>query len=165
MLAEPDGTFLGSDLERLLVYAKQFPVVFGTRTNQSGILDGAAMGLVRKYANFFEAKLIEVLFYTNLITDVGCTYKLLYREAINKIQPLWREGGALFATEILLLTASQRIPFIEIPITFRKRVGESSLTNNSYKLVKWGLRILVFIIIFWLKWITSIIFKGFPKNG
>ena len=43
ILAEPDGTFRGADLERFLVFAKDFPVVFGTRTNQSSILDGAAM--------------------------------------------------------------------------------------------------------------------------
>ena len=65
ILSEPDGTFIGSDVERLLVYSNDFSVVFGTRTNQSSILDGAAMGLFRKLANVFEAKMIEVLFATN----------------------------------------------------------------------------------------------------
>src|SRR3989338_7546127 len=131
VLAEPDGTFLGSDLERLLVYAQDFPVVFGTRTNQSSILQGAAMGLVRKLANVFEAKVIEVLFATNSVTDVGCTYKLFEREALERLRPLWRERGALFATELLLLTVAGRIPFVEIPITFRARVGTSSLTASA----------------------------------
>jgi hypothetical protein len=30
--AEPDGTFVGKDVEKLLVYSNDFPVVFGTRT-------------------------------------------------------------------------------------------------------------------------------------
>jgi len=148
VLSEPDGTFIGSDLERLLVYAKDFQVVFGTRTNQSSILDGAAMGLMRKLADVFEAKVIEVLFSTNSLTDVGCTYKLFRREAIEKIEPLWREGSPLFATELILITASERIPFIEVPITFRERVGESTLTARFSQLAAWGIRILWFIILY-----------------
>lgn len=167
ILAEPDGTFVGSDIERFLVYAKQFPVVVGTRTNQSGILDGAAMGLARKYANFLEAKIIEVLFYTNSVTDIGCTYKLIRRDIANRLRPFFREGGALFATEILLLVVSEKIPFVEIPITFRQRVGESSLTASWYQLAYWGLRILWFIVSFWFKWISGRFFAFLKakKNG
>jgi glycosyltransferase involved in cell wall biosynthesis len=153
VLAEPDGTFLGSDVERLLVYAKDFPVVFGTRTNQSSILDGAAMGLVRKLADVFEAKMIEVLFATNSLTDIGCTYKLFRRSAIDQLQGKWREGSPLFATELILLTAVERIPFIEVPITFRERVGESTLTARFSQLASWGVRILWFIVRFWIQWI------------
>lgn len=148
ILSEPDGTFAGSDVERFLVYANDFPAVFGTRTNQSSILEGAAVGLLRKLANVFEAKVIEVLFGTYTLTDVGCTYKLFRRDILERLEPLWREGGALFATELILLTASLRIRFIEIPITFRERVGESSLTGHWYQLSAWGLRILKFIISF-----------------
>lgn len=153
VLVEPDGTFVGSDLERFLVYAKNFPVVFGTRTNQSSILDGAAMGLLRKLADVFEAKVIEVLFATNSLTDVGCTYKLFHRDAIQKINGKWREGSPLFATELILLTVSQRIHFIEIPITFRERVGESTLTARFSQLAAWGLRILFYILRFWVRWL------------
>src|SRR3989344_1569514 len=87
-LSEPDGTFAAQDLERFLVYGKEYPVVFGTRTNQSAILDGAAMGLSRKLANVFEAKLLEVLFGANSLTDVGCICKLFHRDILRKSQPL-----------------------------------------------------------------------------
>lgn len=152
ILSEPDGTFIGSDLERMLVYAQDFPVVFGTRTNQSSILNGAAMGLARKLADVFEAKVIEVLFGTNTLTDVGCTYKLFKREAIEKIKPWWREGSPLFATELILITVSRKIPFIEIPITFCERVGESTLTQRFSQLASWGLRILWFIILYRIRY-------------
>jgi len=155
VLCEPDDTFEASDIERFLIYAKDFSVVFGTRTNQSAILEGAAMGLLRKLANVFEAKIVEVLFATNSVTDIGCTYKLFHRDAVEKIRPFWREGGALFATELLLLTIAGRIKFIEIPITFKERVGESTLTARWFHLVKWGLHILFFIVVFWLRWVTG----------
>ncbi|MEK9183964.1 MAG: glycosyltransferase family 2 protein [Patescibacteria group bacterium] len=154
VLAEPDSTFVGSDIECFLVYTKDFPMVFGTRTNQSSILDGAAMGLLRKLANVFEAKVIEILFATNSITDIGCTYKLMRKDVTERLKPLWRETSALFATELLLLAVSERIKFIEIPVTFRARVGESGITAKWYSLVKWGMRIFLFIIIFWLRWIS-----------
>ena len=89
VVSEPDGTFLGHDLERFLVYAKDFDVVLGTRTSQIGSLSGAGMGLVRKFANVIEAKTIEVLFNTFALTDVGCAYKLFKRKTLSKLSPLW----------------------------------------------------------------------------
>ena len=117
------------------------------------------MGLLRKLANVFEAKVIEVLFATNTVTDIGCTYKLLHKDVVQRIKPLWRERSALFATEILLLVISERIKFIEIPITFKKRVGESGLTARWSSLVKWGIRILFFIFFFWFRWILKCIWR------
>lgn len=154
-LSEPDGTFAASDLERFLVYAKDFPVVMGTRTNQSSILDGAAMGLVRKLANVFEVKIIEVFFATNSLTDVGSTCKLFHKDILRQLEPLWRTTNALFATELLLLVITKRIKFIEIPITFRGREGESSLTAKWYHLIKWGSHILWFIVSFWVRWVVE----------
>ena len=153
VLSEADGTFAASDIERLLAYAKEFPVVFGTRTNKSSISEGAAMGFLRRTANVFEAKMIEFLFASNSVTDIGCIYRLLRRDIVQRLKPLWREGGALFPTEILLLASAERIKFIEIPVSFRERVGESGLTARWYSLMKWGLRIFFFIVVFWLRWI------------
>lgn len=152
-LSEPDGTYRASDLERFLVYGNDFPAVIATRTNQSAILKGAAMGWLRKIANVCEAKLIEVLFGTNSITDIGCTCKLLRRDVALELAKHWRTTNGLFATELLLLIVSLRIPYIEIPITFGERVGESTLTGRWYKLVKWGIHILCFILSFWVRWV------------
>ncbi len=152
-LSEPDGTYTASDIERFLVFTKEFPVVIGTRTNQSSIVAGAAMGFWRKWADVIEGKIIELLFLTNSVTDVGCTCKLLRKDVATELSKHWRTTNALFATELLLLTVSRRIAFIEIPITFGERVGESTLTGRWYDLPEWGLRILFFIITFWARWV------------
>ena len=153
ILCEPDGSFVGSDVERLLVYTKDnFDVVLGSRTGQNTPLSGADMGLWRKFANVLEAKTIEILFNTNALTDVGCTYKLFTKEAIKKLKPYWRTKNSLFATELVLLTVSKNLKFIEIPITFKKRVGKSTFTEKWYMLVKWGIHIQLFILGFWLRW-------------
>ena len=155
-LCEPDGTYKGNDIERFLVYAKTggFDIVLGSRTGQNTPLSGADMTLVRKFANVIEAKSIEILFNTNALTDVGCTYKLFTKEAIRKIAPLWRTRNSLFATELMLLTISEKLRFIEIPVTFKKRVGTSTFVGTFPKQAKWAIKIQFFIFGFWLRWIT-----------
>lgn len=160
LLCEPDGTFVGSDVERFLVYAKTgFDVVLGSRTGQNTPLSGADMGLGRKFANVLEAKTIEILFNTNSLTDVGCTYKLFTKQALKKLSPLWRTRNSLFATELVLLTVSENMKFIEIPITFRKRIGASTFTDKWYKLAKWGIHIQLHIFAFWLRRVLTKVFK------
>ena len=164
VLCEPDGTFIGSDMERFLVYAKKHDVVLGSRTGQSTPLSGADMGVGRKFANVIEAKIIEVLFNTNALTDVGCTYKLFKASTLKKLAPLWRTRNSLFATELVLLTVSQNLNFIEIPVTFKKRVGVSIFTDKWYKLTKWGIHIQLYIIGFWIRWIFGKVFFSYsPK--
>ncbi|MHB2016206.1 MAG: glycosyltransferase [Candidatus Xenobia bacterium] len=152
ILSEPDGTFNGADVEKLLVYGREYPVVFASRTNQSAILEGSAMGLTRKLANVFVAKVLEVLFGTNALTDVGCTYKLFHRPVLEELSRHWRTHDALFATELQLLVVTRNVKFIEIPVTFKERVGESTLTGRWIDLARWGVRIALFIVSFWLRW-------------
>ena len=106
---------------------------------------------------------MEVLFNTNALTDVGCTYKLFKKSALKKLEPLWRTRNSLFATELVLLTISENTNFIEIPVTFKKRIGISTFTDKWYKLAKWGIHIELYILSFWLQWIGKITIKKLQK--
>ena len=79
VLAEPDGTFMAEDLTKLLVYSRECDVVFGTRTTRELIWHGANMPGSLRWGNWAVAKLIEMLFNTSHLSDVGCTYRLLRR--------------------------------------------------------------------------------------
>lgn len=156
VLCEPDGTYRGEDIEKFLVYAQQdFDVVLGSRTGQSTILSGADMDLWRKWANVLEAKSIEILFNSNSLTDVGCTYKLFTKETLGKFSKRWHTTNSIFATELLLLTVSHDVNYIEIPVKFDKRVGVSSLTGKWYLLATWGIRIQAYIFSFWFRRLFS----------
>lgn len=159
ILCEPDGTFQARDLERFLIYAKEFDIVLGSRTGQNTPLSGADMTVTRKFANVIEAKTIEVLFNTNALTDIGCTYKLFRKNAIKKIAPLWKTRNSLFATELVLLTVSENTHFIEIPVTFKKRVGKSAFVERFQDQAKWAIKIQLYILSFWVRWITRKIFN------
>ncbi len=164
ILCEADGTFLPGDVEKFLVYARDFPAVFGTRTNTSLIGSGTAMFYLRRIADIFEGKLIEYLFWTDTLTDVGCTYKLLRRDVIQMLMPRWWKGDSHFVTEISLQVAAARIPFVEIPVAFQKRVGESATTGNFFNVVKWGIKLFIFIWFFWFIWLFSKIRRRLARS-
>jgi len=164
VLCEPDGTFAGQDIGKLLAYAKDYQVVFGSRTNRSTLDKGTAMTSLRRFGNVVYAKLIEVLFSSKTITDIGCTYKLFRKEALRKIEPYFKTGNPLFATEIMLLVISHQIPFVEIPVSFRKRIGESTIISHWHSWVTWGLRVFMYIWHFWFGWAVQKLFKNSKKR-
>ncbi len=156
IVCEPDGTFISDDLERFLVYARNFDVVLGTRTSQIGSLSGQGMGIARKFANVIEAKTVELLFNSVALTDVGCAYKLFKRSALKKIMPKWcNKKSPLFNTELVLLTVSLKLKFVEIPITYKKRIGVSSIVATQHEVIKWAIIIQAYILTFWFKWIFN----------
>lgn len=147
IMSEPDGTFDHKhDIMKLLTYSDEFPVVFGTRTTQALIHQGANMGIFLKWGNVFVAKLIEVFFSTTHLSDVGCTLRLYKRKALHKIIPHFSIGGNYFSPEMIVLTALHKIPFVEIPVNFLPRIGESRGAANFWKAFKLGIYMIALII-------------------
>src|SRR5579871_3454344 len=146
VLSEPDGTFSGHDLIKLLAYSDDVPVVFGTRTSQNFIWSGANMGRFLRWGNWAVAKLTELLFNTTILTDMGCTYRLFHREALDRIRPHLTIGGSHFGPQLLMEVIAHRIPFIEIPVNYRRRVGESSVTGDLWKAFVLGLQMINLVL-------------------
>ncbi|OGY63341.1 MAG: hypothetical protein A3I89_01920 [Candidatus Harrisonbacteria bacterium RIFCSPLOWO2_02_FULL_41_11] len=159
ILCEPDGTFCGKDLVRFLAYVSDFDVVLGSRTNRSTLEKGTDMGALRRFGNVVYAKIIEILFGAKTITDIGCTYKLFTKDALSKIGPEFKTNNPLFATELILLLVSHKISFVEIPVSFRRRIGHSTIISHWYKWIIWGTRVFAYIWFFWIGWN----FKKFKK--
>ncbi|GMU92937.1 MAG: hypothetical protein AMXMBFR4_19950 [Candidatus Hydrogenedentota bacterium] len=156
ILAEPDGTFSGHDVVKLLAYSDDVPVVFGTRTQREFVWEGANMGVFLKWGNWAVGKLVEFLFNTTLLTDVGCTMRLFDREAYTRIAPQFSVGGSAFGPQLLLLTVLNGLPFIEIPVNYKKRVGESSVTGSKVKAFFLGISMIAMILRYrllsWFGW-------------
>ena len=132
IIAEPDGTFSGHDVYKLLAYSDDVPVVFGTRTSREFVWEGANMGFLIKFGNWGVGKLIEFIFNTTILTDVGCSMRLFRREAYEKVAPQFTVGGSAFGPHIMLLVILNGIPFTEIPVNYKRRVGKSSVTGNLF---------------------------------
>ena len=146
VLSEPDGTFTGRDLLKLLAYSNDVPVVFGTRTSRQFIWKGANMGWFLRWGNWAVAKMTELLFNTTILTDMGCTHRLISREAIDLIRPYLNIGGSHFGPQMLLEVVQHGIPFVEIPLNYRPRVGESSVTGSFWKAFRLGWRMIFLVL-------------------
>jgi len=93
---EPDGTFVARDLLKLLAYSENFDVVYGSRTVKEFIWQGANMGIFLKWGNYAVAKLMEFLFNSTSLTDVGCTVRCINRKALDAMSPYFTVQGSFF---------------------------------------------------------------------
>ena len=132
ILAEPDGTFLPEDILKLLVYSAECDAVFGTRTTRELIWAGANMAPFLRWGNWAVAKLIEALFNTSHLSDVGCTYRLLRKETARHVAAKMNVGGSHAGAEI----------------NYLPRVGTSSVTGSQLKAVFVGLRMIELVLRF-----------------
>ncbi|MFQ5443776.1 MAG: glycosyltransferase family 2 protein [Nitrospinales bacterium] len=146
ILSEPDGTFSGHDCLKLLAYSDDFPVVYGSRTSETLIWKGANMGFFLKWGNFVVAKMMEFLFNTSELSDVGCTMRLIHRSALEKILNRFTIAGSHFGPEMMLLIILHGIPFVEIPVNYLERVGVSSVTGSFRKALINGIRMILLIL-------------------
>ena len=146
VLAEPDGTFAPQDIMKLLVYSAECDAVFGTRTTWELVWEGANMDRFLRWGNWAVAKLIEVLFNTSHLSDVGCTYKLLRRETAERVANAMKVGGSHAGAEIMLLTIRSGARFVEVPVNYLPRVGQSSVTGNRLMAISVGLRMIGLVL-------------------
>jgi glycosyltransferase involved in cell wall biosynthesis len=146
IVSEPDGTFLGRDILKLLAYADDFDVVYGSRTARMFIWRGANMGLFLRWGNWAVAKLMEFLFNSTNLTDVGCTMRLIHRQALREIEPDITIGGSSFGPEMMILTLLHGQKLIQIPVNYLPRVGESSVTGDFRKAFFLGLTMIALVL-------------------
>jgi glycosyltransferase involved in cell wall biosynthesis len=148
VLAEPDGTFLPRDIFKLLVYSDDCDAVFGTRTTRELIWRGANMGWFLKWGNWAVAKMVEAMFNTSHLSDVGCTYRLINRNLAQRLLPRFTVGSSHFGPELMLLTIVSGARFVEVPVNYLPRVGVSSVTGDLWKAFVLGTQMIGFIVRF-----------------
>jgi len=146
IMTEPDETFDVNDVLKFLAYSDDVDVVFGTRTTSIMVGKGANMGFLIKWGNWGLAKIIEILFGTTHLSDVGCTYRLIKKNAYKKIQNKFTVVGNAFNPDMMLQVIRNRIKYIEIPVNYKKRVGISSVTGKKSKVIKVGFQMIFLIL-------------------
>lgn len=130
ILAEPDGTFMGKDILKLLAYADDFEMVMGTRTTRELIWAQANMGIFLRLGNLAVAKMLEFLFNGPSLSDCGCTMRLIHADAARQIQDHLTVGGSHFLPEMAILGLLAKMRIIEVPVNYRGRLGTSKITGS-----------------------------------
>lgn len=146
ILSEPDGTFSPSDTPRLLMHIKNYDMVTGTRTNPMYFTKDANMSPFLRFGNIAVAKLIQLLYKTNSLSDCGCTFRALRRSLVKKLLPAFTVGGQHFLAELVVLTTLSGGKIIEIPVHYQKRIGHSKITGSFKTSVTVGLRMLLVLL-------------------
>lgn len=144
-LCEPDDTFVLDDVWKLLAYSNDYDIVYGSRTNKDFIWSGANMGPFLRWGNWAVAKMLEILYNTNSLTDVGCTMRLLKRESLEQIRPYLTVEGSFFGPQMMLVSVLYPIKCVQIPVNYKDRVGVSAVTGDFWKAWKLGWR-MIFLI-------------------
>jgi len=153
VLSEGDRTFRAFDIDKLLAYAPHGDIINGTRTVEALREYDTQLSTFMYYGNLFVGKLLEAKHLgRSTITDVGTTYKLCRRAAIEQLLPILRadvvnlEFNAYFVDTAL----GRGYRFIECPITFHPRVGVSKGGNvNNLRAMQVGLRMMAGIVFGW----------------
>jgi glycosyltransferase involved in cell wall biosynthesis len=157
LMCEGDGTFDPRDILKFLCYSDNFSVVLGTRTSRASIWSGAFMPFSVRAGNWAAAKFLEVLHNGPTLTDVGCTYKLITRRALENVEPLFAlsSGSGIWSPEFMIWVIRSGLVPIEIPVMFLPRVGKSSYTGSVRKAATLGLRMILMIVAYRFRRISS----------
>ena len=136
VLAEADGTFRSSDLEKMLNCLMDNDVVQGTRTNPSYIQYKANMNKPRIFFNKLFGNLVSFLWPINktLLSDVGCTYRAFWKTKYDKIKKNIISDSTAFAPELTIEFINSGFRVIEIPVNYYPRnMGVSKFSGTYIK--------------------------------
>ncbi len=161
-LMDSDGTFSPNDLNKLIPYLDNCDLVVGTRQVQTLTEKGNQNSMFYVWGNLFLAKLLQIKYFSLLhlgivqLTDVGCTYRCIKKEALQKIideltnpsdSTILKPENWLFSIYMTMLAIENDLKIVEIPITFAKRCGISkSQVDKKSKGIVYGLKFLWFIL-------------------
>ena len=135
----------------MVIGSRQYQVISEKDNQNSGFF---------VWGNFFLAKLIQMkyLSYKHMgivnLTDVGCVYRIIKRKSLEKMveeltyansdQPI---AGVGIGLHITMLGIEKNLKIIEIPVTFKKRIGKSKLSGvGNKKAIGIGLKFLWLIL-------------------
>jgi hypothetical protein len=152
VLCEGDLTFRAYDLDKLTVYVAHADIVNGTRIVEQLRERDTQLSTFIYYGNFFAAKLLEAKrLGKGTFTDLGSTYKLCRRRALEHLLPSLNPGVNLeFNAHFLDTALAHNLRVVECPITFHQRVGTSKGGNvNNRRAFKVGIRMILGLVFGW----------------
>jgi hypothetical protein len=158
VLTEGDGTFVAEDTGKFLAYIDDADLVVGNRVVRGLVDHDSQMDHFFTWGNMAVAMLLRLRFWDGRflgpagLTDVGCTFRAIRRDALERILPDLQVGGNHFSLHMLLVAMAHDLSVVEIPIRLRRRVGQSKGASQSiWKGIAVGLAMIWHIMSFGLQ--------------
>jgi len=123
ILTEANYSFPSRDIAKLLAYLREADMVIGTRTTRQLIEQGSTMRGIVRFANVWLAKLVELLWwqFEGRFTDVGCTFRAIWRTSFDDIRDQLVARGPEFSVEMMIEVLRARDRIIEVPVNYFTR--------------------------------------------
>ncbi|MFQ5879753.1 MAG: hypothetical protein ACE5IZ_06245, partial [Dehalococcoidia bacterium] len=106
------------------------------------------------WGNQLGAKLLQLRFWEwrflgkLRLSDLGCTFRAMRREALAEIIEDLTVGGNHFSPHMIMVSLRKGHTVVEVPVTFWPRVGVSKGASNLFKAMVIGLAMLWDILSF-----------------
>ncbi len=148
IVVEADNSFRAKDLDKILEYMKDADMVIGTRTTRQMIEQGANMNWFLRWGNVAIGKFVEILWWKQepRFTDVGCTYRGIWKDAWYNMRNRIIGKGPEFSPEMMIEALRSRMRIIEIPVSYYNRYGGESKHSAGFKKIKTGLKMIRLIL-------------------
>jgi hypothetical protein len=154
VLAEGDGTFSGHDIAKMLPFLEDADLVVGNRVTPGLIDSHSQMDTFFVWGNQLGAKFVQLRFWDwrflgkVRLSDLGCTFRAMRREALAEIIDELDVGGNHFSPHMLMVSLRKGHTIVEVPVTFWPRVGVSKGANSLPKAVGIGVAMFWHILTF-----------------
>ncbi len=127
VLADADSSYQMGEVPRLLqpIRKGKADLVIGSRLAGS-VEDGAMPALHRYVGNPLLSGALNLFFGTNL-SDTHSGFRAIRRDRLEELD--LKLGGMEFASELIIKARRAGLRIAEVPITYRKRKGESKLSS------------------------------------
>jgi glycosyltransferase involved in cell wall biosynthesis len=141
-VCEADGTFRAEDLIKLLAYTDTFDFVIGSRTVPDFIWDGANMGRFLRWGNWAVAKMMEGLFNTASLSDIGCTLRVVPGPLVRRMVSVFTVHDGAFGPQMMLFALIGDWRLVQIPVNYRARRGSRGTTDRPGPAITIGLQMI-----------------------
>lgn len=154
VLCEGDGTYSGHDIGKLVPFLEDADLVVGNRITPGLVHRNSQMDTFFVWGNQLGAKLLQLRFWEwrflgkLRLSDLGCTFRAMRREALAEIIEDLTVGGNHFSPHMIMVSLRKGHTVVEVPVTFWPRVGVSKGASNLFKAMVIGLAMLWDILSF-----------------
>ena len=138
VLMEADNTFDPVDIKKLLKHIEKYDMVLGSRVQSHK--KGAVMPWYVRLGNHLLGKLIDLLWLNKYgLDDVGSTFRVIKKSALDKIIHKLKISGPDFAPESTVEAIKAELKIKQIPVKYLTRKGQAKLTKSWVDSLKIGL--------------------------
>lgn len=154
VLSEGDGTFGGRSISQMIPFLNDADMVLGNRVTPGLVNRDSQMDSFFVWGNQLGAKLLQLRFWESRflgrvqLSDVGCTYRAIRREALAEIIDELSVGGMHFSPHMIMVSLRQGHDVLEVPVRFSPRVGLSKGASSLIAAVRIGTAMLWHIMTF-----------------